>query len=185
MSVQPKFIKTSFLFITLAVLAFAVLPVYAGAAKSFKSQKSNLEAQSAEIKTEAMVAMDISLNALSNVIATFRDAEKDITAKLHAGNASDVKAMVKRLGESWKSEEDVLKKIEKISSYVTSATTSLSNVEIQLDAVSTNSNSKTYFKKANKVTAHARKDINKASAIAEELKQMWLIPIEKEAPKKQ
>jgi ABC-type glycerol-3-phosphate transport system permease component len=185
MRVQSKVIKTSVLFITLVVLTFVVLPVYAGASKSFKSQKSNLKAQSAEIKTEAMVAMDISLNALSNVIATFRDAEKDITSKLHTGNASDIKEMVRNLGESWKSEEDVLKKIEKISSYVTSATTSLNKVEIQLDALSTNQNSKTYIKKANKVTARARKNVNKASAIAEELKQVWLIPIEKEAPEKQ
>ncbi len=178
MSVQLKIVRMFLLFI--AVFSF-VLPVNAGSSESAKAQKSDLEAQSAEIKTEATVAMDISLNALSNVIATFNDTEKKITAKLHAGNASDLESMVKLLGEAWRSEEDVLKKIEKISAYISIVTSSLNNVEIELK---TSPISKSRLKKAKKATSSARKNVEKASAIAEKLKQDWLVPIEKETSKK-
>ena len=181
MSLQSKNVKISFLLIAVAAFTFVALPVNAGSAESAKAQKSDMEAQSAEIKTEATVAMDISLNALSNVIATFNDAEKEITAKLHAGNASDVESMVKLLGEAWESEEDVLKKIEKISAYVSIVTSALNSVEIQLE---TSPISKSCLKKAKKATALARKNVKRASVIAERLKQDWLVPIEKESSKK-
>ena len=182
MSVQSK--NSTHSFLSIAFLMLLLLPVIAGSAESIKTRKADLEAQSAEIKKEATVAMDISLNALANVMATFNDTEKVITAKLQTGNISDVKSMVEHLAEVWKSEEDVLKKIEKISTYVTMATSTLDNVEIQLKNISESLNNKSYFKNADKAASSARKNIDKATVIAEKLKQTWLVPIKKEEPKK-
>ena len=182
MSVQSKFITLSFL--STALFMLLVLPVISGSAESIKTRKADLEAQSAEIKKDATVAMDISLNALSNVMATFNDTEKVITAKLQTGNIYDVRSMVEHLAEVWKSEKDVLEKIEKISKYVTMATSTLDNVEIQLENISESLNNKSSFKKADKAASSARKNINKATAIAEKLKQTWLVPIKNEEPKK-
>lgn len=181
MSALSKAVRISLFFIVVIFFTFIVLPVNAGSSESAKAQKSDLEAQSAEIKTEAAVAMDISLNALSNVIAAFNDTEKKITVKLYAGDASDVKSMIKLLGSAWKSEEDVLRKIEKISTYVSIVTSALSKVEIQLKPSSI---SKSQLKKAKKIMAIARKNVNKASAVAEKLKQDWLVPIDNEVPEK-
>ena len=157
----------------------------AGSIDSTKTDRAKLEKVSATISSDATVAMDISLNALSNVIATFNDAEKVITAKLYAGDTSDVKSMVKLLGDVWDSEEDVLMQISKISTYISVVTSSLHSVEIQLSAIAANTNNiisnRTYFKKADKASAVARKNVDKASAIAEKLKQQWLIPSKTEA----
>ncbi len=181
MNVQSRNLKILFLFITVIIFTFVVLPVNVMSSESVKSRKSDLEAQSAEIKSEATVAMDISLNALSNVMAIFNDTEKEIAVKLHAGNTSDVKSMVKLLGDAWKSEEDVLRQIAKISRYISNATSVLNRAETQLDI---SPFSETQLKKVKKITASARKNVNKASVIAEKLKQDWLVPVKSEAPKK-
>lgn len=176
MSVQSKNITLSFLSIVYLMLIFSVL---AGNAESDQARKADLNAQSVEIKMEVAVARDISLNALSNVMATFNDTEKGIIVTLQTGYTSDIKSMVACLDEVWKSEKDVLKQIEKISTYMTVATSALNNAAIQLESISGGSDSKLYFKQADKATATARRNVNKATAIAEKLKQTWLLPLEK------
>ena len=185
MRFQTKRIKTVLCLLAIVGFVSIAQSLSAQPADSTKTDKTKLEKITATIRSDAAVAMDIALNALSNVIATFNDAEKAITVKLHAGDTSDMKSMVKQLGDVWHSEEDVLLDIAKISTYVSTATSSLHRVDIQLAVIAANTNSvtsnKTYFKKADKASAVARKNVDKASAIAEKLKQKWLVPSKTEA----
>lgn len=185
MMFRTKRITTVFYLLAIVVFVSIAQSLIADPVDSTKTEKAKLEKVIVAIRSDATVAMDISLNALSNVIATFNDAEKAITVKLHAGDTSDVKSMVKRLGDVWHSEEDVLLDIAKISSYISMSTSALHNVEIQMSAITANTNNitsnKPYFKKADKASAVARKNVDKASAIAEKLKQQWLVPSQSEA----
>lgn len=182
MAIELKTIKLTFLLLLIIFIFSCVLSVSAGSSESTKARQADIEAQSAEIKRDAAVAMDISINALSNVIAAFNDVEKSVTVKLHSGNATNIKRILNDLSEAWKLEEDVLKQIEKISTYVSIATSVLNNVELQIKDISISPDKKASLKKADKSTASARKNVDKATELAEKLKQAWLVPINNETP---
>jgi len=147
---------------------------------SFEDHARQIEANAVAASSRAEVALEMSLNALANAMASVRDAEGSLVDMLRSADRAGFKAKKRELEAAWKAEADALELVEKVSLYVARCKATAGDVQSLIERAfqaDSRRGSKVYVKKADAASRSTAGLAEKAAAIAEKLKQKWLVRV--------
>jgi len=152
----------------------------AGADNSATGKVATAAARVAEIAKRASVCVEVSLSAVENAMAAQDQAELELMKAMKAGTKGRIAAAEKKLELAGEDAEDARELAKKIIAFAADCTAAATAADQEAKAVTAETAPRdlaSVMKRIDHLVEIAQKALKKAEALAETLKQQWLLPV--------
>ncbi len=139
-----------------------------------------LETAAATTSEKSRVALDTALNALGNAMAEVDALRKTLVDDLYQGRSDQSAQTARALKAAWKGEQKAVTRVHETSvalAVCTHAAAQVSALRLQAADVADGAQAGRLYREADAASREAGKAARSAAAIAEDLKQEWLVAV--------
>jgi hypothetical protein len=163
-----------------SVLSGFVPVVSSFAANTVADKAKDLVAKAQECMNRSADSRVMALNALRNAMSVQDEAERDLLKAMASPDAAAIKSRKKNFEKASEDSADVIRLVEKVIDNSTAAQMAANAALAEADKAARNpsaSDAGAALDKADDLLASALKSLKKAETTANELKQIWLMPL--------